>query len=137
MGVDFSEIGLKWLENVHNLRHENDKTKKIPIEEATLYLYVHFRNIKSVEEWADGMGYSREYFWRKFYSEFGIPPKEAFIERKKRVLINFLKKNQTCKSMEAAKIIHLADGNSLLQFVKKHFGCRPTDLKVRIRKNSF
>lgn len=136
--IDLSDIGLKWLETDHYTQCEtgNDKIHKLPIEEARVFLHVHFKNIRSVEEWAEGMGYSIGYFWRKFYAAIGVPPREAYIEKKKSVLINYLKKNPDCKSMEAAKKIHLADGNSLLQFVKRHFGCRPTDLKERIRKGN-
>lgn len=132
--IELSDLGFKWLEEEHSFHSMNDKYNddKITIDDATVFLYVHFKNIRSVEEWALSMGYSKEYFWRKCNAAFDVTPRKIFIEMNKRVLINYLKKKPCCKSTEAAKKIHLADGNSLLQFVKLHFGCTPTKLRKKV-----
>lgn len=112
------------------------KSVRIPIEEAEDVLDRKFDTIFSVEKWAEQMGYSKSYFWRKFESCFKKTPRRAFIEKKKAVLTTFLEENRTCKSSEAARKIHLMDGNGLYQFVRRHFNCTPTELKQRIGKKT-
>lgn len=78
------------------------------------------------------MGYSKAYFWRLFERYFGKSPVKVLIEMKKYVLVNHLKKFKNSKNGRAARRIHLVDGNGLYQFVVRHFGCTPTELKNQL-----
>ena len=110
------------------------KDERIPIEDAIDFLNQNFSDIPGIAEWAESMGYPRSSFWRIFDTCFDKPPRTVFIEKKKKVLESFLKSHPECKSSEAAKVIHLSNGNDLYRFIKRHYNCTPTDLKIRILK---
>lgn len=108
------------------------KPSKTPIEEAINFLNNNFRDIKSVEQWSEAMGYSKSYFWRKFEALFRQTPQSVFIDQRKEALIKFIKTHKDCTCTRAAKQIHLTDGNGLYQFVTRNFDCTPTELMEKI-----
>lgn len=121
----------------HEFLHSGQKKKqRIPIEKAVKFLNKKFDDIPSVEMWARGMGYSYQAFWKKFVTHFEEKPETVLIRKKKMVLIVFFKENRDCSCSRAAKKIHLQDGNGLWQFVKREFGCTPTELKNRVREKT-
>lgn len=135
--ADVSSIILVCIENDYIRRGQfvsrQVEQSKTPINEAKIFLNLHFQQIRSVEEWADKMGYSKSHFWRKFDACFDTSPQRVFIEKKKSVLVSFMRRGNDFRFKESAQEIHLPNGNSLHQFVKKHFGCTPTELKERVR----
>ena len=110
------------------------KDERTPIEDAIDFLDQNFTGIPGIAEWAENMGYSRTTFWGKYDACFDKSPRTVFIEKKKKVLESFLKSHPDCKFREAAKVIHLSNGNDLYRFIKRHYNCTPTDLKNRILK---
>ncbi|TVQ03171.1 MAG: AraC family transcriptional regulator [Balneolaceae bacterium] len=81
------------------------------------------------------MGYTRITFWRLFEAHSDATPQEIITKVKIKKLLQYLENNPDCKSKEAARAIHLQSGNSLYQYVKKHIGCTPTELRKRVREN--
>ncbi len=101
-----------------------------PIEQAIEFLDEHFDTIQSVTEWAEAMGYSRTLFWKAFDSHFKVTPRSKYIKKKMEVLCIFFNENSECKNREAAEVIHLNNGDALYKFVKRHFGCSTTELRI-------
>lgn len=109
--------------------------EKLPasISYAIDYLESHFGEIFTVKEWASGMGYAPNTFWRKFRQHYKIRPNEVLLELKKRKLIELIISKPELDNTGIAFEFGLTDGNGLYQFVKKHFKCTPSELKNRVK----
>ena len=81
------------------------------------------------------MGYTRTTFWRLFEAHCDVSPQVVYKKVRIKKLLRFLENNPECKSIEAARAIHLQSGNSLYQFCKKHIGCTPTELRKIVSEN--
>jgi methylphosphotriester-DNA--protein-cysteine methyltransferase len=111
------------------MQSDNDKTAKIPVEQALEFLEQHFDDLKSVGEWGEAMGYTRSAFWKSFDRHYRYSPRQAYIDQKKKVLCTWLKSNGDTSGREAAIKIHLGDGDALYKFVKRHFNCSVSTLR--------
>jgi len=91
------------------------------------------RDIRTVSEWADEMGYSSpKYFARVFRSKYGVGPKQALVRIRINSWIECIHKNPDEKNYCTAKEIGLKDEVALNKYIKQYTGKTPTQLKREI-----
>lgn len=113
------------------------KKHPVPIPHAMEYLESHFGEIFTVKEWANGMGYAPNTFWRKFRQQYRRSPSDILLEKKKRELIALFRLLPDLDNTDIAIEFGLTNGNCLYQFVMKHFKCTPSELRYSLEdKNS-
>lgn len=91
------------------------------------------RDIRTVSEWAEEMGYADpRYFARIFRSKFGIGPKEALVTIRINSWIECISKDPDQKNYCTAQEIGLSDEVALNKYLKQYTGKTPTQLKLEI-----
>jgi AraC-like DNA-binding protein len=100
------------------------------LEEA---LKKKIRDIRTVSEWAEEMGYSNpKYFARVFRSQYGMGPKEALVRIRINSWIDCILKNPDEKNYCTAREIGLNDEVALNKYIKQYTGKTPTQMKREI-----
>lgn len=91
------------------------------------------RDIRTVSEWAEEMGYSDpKYFARVFRSKYGMGPKEALVRIRINSWIECIHKFPGEKNYCTAREIGLKDEVALNKYLKQYTGKTPTQLKREI-----
>ncbi len=88
--------------------------------------------IKNVKEMANKCHMSEATFRRKFVKEFGIPPKEYLTNRNKTRIINELR-NGTKTNKQLCEEYGFPDPSSFTKFCIKHFGAKPSEIRMKGR----
>jgi AraC-like DNA-binding protein len=103
---------------------------KIPIEEAVEVLDEHIKDVFTVEEWADWMGYdSSSYFSRKFRNYWGTVPSKKLVEQKIMLFKKIIGEAPSQLNYSIAQELGLPDDVALCRYIKRHTGKTITDFK--------
>ncbi|HBQ60832.1 MAG TPA: hypothetical protein DD671_14740 [Balneolaceae bacterium] len=103
---------------------------KQPIEKALQVARENLREIRTVGEWADKMGYdSSKYFSRKFKKHFGIPPKPKLVELRIEKFQQIVEDNPHATCFEVGFELGIGDEKDLNRYIKNHTGKPPTEWK--------
>jgi AraC-like DNA-binding protein len=91
------------------------------------------RDIRTVSEWAEEMGYKDpRYFARVFRAKYGMGPKEALVQIRINSWIECISKDPDQKNYCTAQEIGLSDEVALNKYLKQYTGKTPTQLKREI-----
>lgn len=102
---------------------------KIPISESVNYLKIHLREITTVGDWADKMGYEdSKSFSDDFREEFRLRPQPVLLAFRARKIISLLWSTQL-SNYEIALDFQLQDEKGLYQFVKTQTDYAPSNIK--------
>lgn len=94
---------------------------KVNIKNARRALMLHLKEIYTVQEWADYMGYdSARTFTHVFKKQFGIPPYEAIIEERLGCIRGIVAADSNLETLEIAKKAGLRNEKALYNFLRRH-----------------
>ena len=103
------------------------------IENSKRVLRKKIRDIRTVSEWAEEMGFSDpKYFARVFRAKQGIGAKKTLVKIRINTWINCISKNPDQKNYCTAREIGLKDEVALNKYIKQYTGKTPTQLKREI-----
>lgn len=106
--------------------------KKKPIEQAEQIARNNLKEIRTVTEWAEEMGYEcPKYFSRNFKRHFGIPPKPKLVEFRIEKFYEIVNENPHVSCFEIGFELGIGDEKDLNRYIKKHTGRPPTEWKNR------
>lgn len=111
----------------------NNQEYKIPIRMALKILETNIESVSTVCEWAQLMGYDGRidadtFHWR-IKAKFDSTPGELLKEKRKGYLTRLLKENQQATLGEVAWKFNQWMPKQLHQYVRRHFGCTPSELR--------
>jgi AraC-like DNA-binding protein len=105
------------------------------IENSKEALRNKIRDIRTVCEWAEEMGYEDpKYFARVFRSKYGVGPKEALVKIRINRWIECILQDPEQKNYSSAREVGLKDEVALNKYLKQYTGKTPTQLKKEIIK---
>lgn len=100
---------------------------KQPIEKALQIAEEDLKEIRTVTEWAEKMGYdSPKYFSSRFKRHYGIPAKPKLIELRLKKFHKLISENPQISCFEIGIEIGVGDEKNLNEYVKFHTNKPPT-----------
>lgn len=100
---------------------------KQPMEEALQIAQQHLKEIRTVREWAEKMGYDcQKFFSRKFKKHYKVPPKSKLIELRIEKFQELIRENPKMSCFEISFFLGLGDEKSLNEYIKYHTSKPPT-----------
>lgn len=109
------------------MRYKSDY--RTEITKAVNVFEENYREILTVTDWANYMGYSRSYFCRIFTNEFGINPKDHIKLYRLRLIKKELKKDPEAIGYKIAISTGLSDEKALHKFLTIHFDKTLSELR--------
>ncbi len=103
---------------------------KQPMEKALQVAQKNLKEIRTVTEWAERMGYDcSKHFLRKFKRYYGIPPKPKLVELRIEKFHEIIKANPQVSCFEIGFKLGVGDEKDLNRYIRKHTGKPPTEWK--------
>lgn len=106
--------------------------KKHRIEAAGHVLAAHINEIRSVNDWADLMGWDRTEFSRQFRRKNGVSAKDRLRELKFGAINDYFFDQPEARYYEVAYDLGFRDEKALYDYVRYHHKCSPTDYKKKV-----
>lgn len=106
---------------------------KVPLNEAFIFLFVHFNEIRNVGEWAKKMGYSRSHFSREIKKYFYKSPKILLRNAKLFAIVIVFLNDPHYKAFSIAKETGFDNEKSLGQFLSRNFNITITEIRRRCK----
>ncbi|WP_390300908.1 helix-turn-helix domain-containing protein [Gracilimonas halophila] len=102
------------------------------MENALQIAQENLKEIRTVTEWAEKMGYNcPKYFSRNFKRLHGTPPKQKLIEFRIEKFHEIVKENPQKSCFEIGFELGVGDEKDLNRYIRKHTGRPPTEWKKR------
>lgn len=100
---------------------------KQPMERALQVARENLKEIRTVTEWAEKMGYdSPKYFSKRFKKYYGESPKSKLVEIRVNVFHNIVRGNQELSCYEIGQLLGLGDEDTLNEYIRYHTKRSPT-----------
>ena len=102
------------------------------IEDSIEILEDNLKQISSVLDWAQFMGYSRSYFSTSFTECFGEPPSKCLYRVRYRKLHKIVLKHPHETSRAVAIRLGLRDEQALYKFLNRHYSTNFTAIRKKL-----
>lgn len=108
---------------------------KRPMEQALQVAQKNLKEIRTVTEWAEEMGYENpKTFSRKFRNYFGRRPKSKLIKIRVDEFVKLSKRNPNVGCYVIALNLGFKDEIALSKFIKRHTGASPNNWRKNLIK---
>lgn len=112
---------------VNKHKFKNYTNMKQPMEQALQVARENLKEIRTVTEWAEKMGYnSSNYFSNRFKRQYGISPKPKLIELRVEKFVELISEHPETNCYEIALAIGLQDEKGLNKYIKTQTGKAPS-----------
>lgn len=100
---------------------------KVPMEKALPIVQQNLKEIRTVTEWAEKMGYENpKYFSRRFKKYYGVPPKPKLVELRVEKFHELIKQDPEISCFEIGSELGVGDEVDLNKYIKSHTGSPPS-----------
>ncbi|WP_040516570.1 helix-turn-helix domain-containing protein [Gracilimonas tropica] len=103
---------------------------KVPMEMALSVARENLKEIRTVTEWAQKMGYKcPKYFSRKFKKYYGVPPKPKLVELRIEKFHELIREFPEISCFELGLELGIGDETDLSKYIKRHTRKYPNEWK--------
>jgi AraC-like DNA-binding protein len=100
---------------------------KQPMENALQIARESLKEIRTVTEWAEKMGYENpKYFSRRFKKYYGVPPKPKLVKLRIETFHELIEENPEMSCFEIGFELGVGDEKELNEYIRYHTKRSPT-----------